>query len=141
MKSSIFIFRIILLVLTGIFILARTLGTRLKFYEVLRFSWYFLSLKLFRNSWGNTLRSTCGERKIWSFIESLKILWPWLSEKLSFVYMSVPFVKRGHILSEIYYILLKIRSRPNLKVIQCQSLTSVKRSETYLLSKASFSTV
>ena len=58
-----------------------------------------------------------------------------------FLFMSVPFVKRSHILSEISYIFLKMRSRPNLKVIQCQSLTSVKRPETYLLSKTRFSTV
>ena len=56
------------------FILIGRLGTRLKFYEDLRTSQYFLSLKSLGNSWGSscipcllliiTIRFTCGKRKI-----------------------------------------------------------------------------
>ena len=51
-----------------------------------------------------------------------------------------PIVKNSHILAEIYFIVLKKYSGPNLKVFQYRIWTSGKRSEKELSSKAKFST-
>ena len=62
--------------------------------------------------------------------------------------VTAPIVKNSHIQAEIYFFLLKndlketSKKRPkrNLKVCQYQILTSVKRSEKQLASKANFTT-
>ena len=45
--------------------------------------------------------------------------------------LTVLIVKNSHILAGIYFGLLKERPRPNLKVLQYQIWTSVKRLEKY----------
>ena len=54
--------------------------------------------------------------------------------------LTVPIVKNSDILAGIYFKFLKEHPRPNLKVLQYQISTSVKRSEKQLPSKANFST-
>ena len=135
------------------------LGTRLKFYEVLRFSWVsqfpkILSPKSFDNLWGNSnipcllliiaLRFTCVERKIWYNIKKSRIIMNMIvSKTLSFFCMSLliaPIVKNSrHIYTGIYFIFLKNLLKENLKVFQYQILTSMKRLEKQLASKANSS--
>ena len=54
--------------------------------------------------------------------------------------LTVPIVKNSHILSGIYLIFFKKRSRPDFKVFRWRISTSVKRSEKKLKSKTEFST-
>ena len=49
-------------------------------------------------------------------------------------------VKNSHILTGIYFIFLKICSKPNLKVFRYQVWTSVKSSEKKLSCKNNFTT-
>ena len=57
----------------------------------------------------------------------LIILCPWLPRKFCFAFdavinlLTVPLVKNSYILAGIYFIFLKQRLRPNLKVLQYQT--------------------
>ena len=53
-KSLISVFQEFFPSINKMFTLNGRLGTRLLLYQVLRFSWYFLSLKSFDNSWDNS---------------------------------------------------------------------------------------
>ena len=53
---------------------------------------------------------------------------------------TIPIVKNCHILAVIYFIFLKERARPKLKVLQYQIWASGKRSKEQLSCKASFNT-
>ena len=79
------------------------------------------------------LRFTYGERKNWSNIKkSENIMSNDCLENFLLLFISLltaPVVKNNHILAGIYFIFLKTRPRPNLKGLQYQILTSVKRSE------------
>ena len=126
------------------------MSTRLQFYEGLRFSWYFLSLKSFGNSWGTshipcflliiTLHFTCG------FKENIKKPQSIITDDFAQNFISVlmssltaPSVRNSHFLAVIYFIFLKKHARPNLKGFQYKIWASVKRSEKLLSSKTHLS--
>ena len=76
------------------------------------------------NSWGNThisrllliitLRFSCGERNIWKNIKNFQTITTRIIWKLSL--WTGPIVINSHIFAGIYFILLRERPRPNLKV-------------------------
>ena len=106
-----------------------------------------LSLKSFSTSLCNSyipyllliiaLRFTCGERKFGKTSKCLKILWKWLSAESYFAFYVLLTAPVRFFSSNLLYISRK-RPKTNVKVFQYRILTSVKRSEKQLTSKASF---
>ena len=142
-----------------IFILGRRLSTRLWFYQVLRFSWYFL---ISSDPHPSIVRQLVRQLAYTMFITNIHASFQlWWKENLvklqkvskyydhdclqNFIWLlrswlTAPIVKSSHILVRVYFIFLKKRRRPNLEVFKYKILTSVKRSEKELSSKTNFST-
>ena len=88
-----------------------------------------------------TLRFTWSEKNLLKFQQVSKYFEPNCLQNFLLLFISlltVLIVKNGHILAKVFFTILKKRPRPNVKGIQYQFWTSLKRSQKSLSIKTNF---